>query len=181
VALIHRPKPVQLVVGMLSGIPGEFEAAKELLQRRFGPVESESDFFPFDVTHYYDEEMGTPIQRQFLSFARLVDPGELAAIKCFANELEAQRARERGGEPRRPVNLDPGYVDAGRLVLVTTKDRAHRIYLGQGSYAAVTLMYEKGAWRALPWTYPDYAAPTYHAFLTEARGSYLAKLRSRRT
>lgn len=176
--LFHKASPVHLLVGMLTSIPGEFAAARRLLERRFGSVESESQLFPFDATHYYDEEMGTPIRKQFLSFARLIDPGDLAAIKCFTNELEAQRARERGGEPRRPVNLDPGYLDAARLVLATTKDRSHRIYLGQGVYAEVTLIYEKGAWRPLPWTYPDYAAPTYHAFLTELRGSYLAKLRA---
>jgi len=128
-------------------------------------------------THYYDEELGTPIQRKFLTFVRLIDPGELAAIKCFTNEVERFRARERGTQPDRPVNLDPGYLDAGRLVLATTKDRAHRIYLGQGIYAEVTLLYEKKAWQALPWTYPDYAAPTYHPFLTEARRAYLVRLR----
>lgn len=182
--LIHQPKPVQLVVGMLSSIPEEFRGARGLLERRFGPVESGSDLFPFDVTHYYDEELGTPIQRKFLTFARLIDPGELAAIKCFTNEVEQLRARsydpdgERSTHPNRPINLDPGYLDAGKLVLATTKDRAHRIYLGRGIYAEVTLLYEKKAWQALPWTYPDYAAPTYHPFLAEARRSYLDRLRS---
>jgi len=178
VGLIPKPSPVQLLVGVLSSIAEEFVGARSLLERRFGPVESESQLFPFDATHYYDEEMGTPIRKQFLSFARLIEPGELAASKCFTNELEAQRARERGGEPRRPVNLDPGYLDAARLVLATTKDRSHRIYLQRGIYAEVTLIYEKGAWRSLPWTYPDYAAPTYHDFLTEIRQSFLAKLQS---
>ena len=204
------PKLVELVVGVLSSIPEEFPQVRELLERRFGPVEVAqppltggpsaalaggafaaprrlrsngqtelaSDLFPFEVTHYYDEEMWTPIQRQFLAFARLIDPGELAAIKCFTNEVEVLRARERNYRPRRPVNLDPGYLDAARLVLATTKDRAHRIYLGQGIYAEVTLIYSQGAWQPLPWTYPDYRAPTYHPFLTRVRGSYIAKLRS---
>jgi hypothetical protein len=163
---------------MLSSVPDEFSAAKELLERRFGPVDSGSDLFPFEATHYYDDELGTPIQKQFLAFDRLIDPGRLASIKCFTNELEHLRARERGTQPSRPINLDPGYLDASRLVLATTKDRAHRIYLGQGIYAEVTLMYEQGAWRPLPWTYPDYSAPTYHPFLVEARESYLVRLRS---
>jgi hypothetical protein len=161
---------------MLASITEEFQAARELVARRFGPVELVSDLFPFDATHYYDRELGTPIKKQFLSFSRLIDPGDLAAIKCFTNELEELRGRECATHPHRPVNLDPGYLDAARLVLATTKDRAHRIYLGQGIYAEVTLLYEGGAWRALPWTYPDYAAPTYHAFLALARERYLAKL-----
>lgn len=177
---IRRPEPVQLLVGMLASDPEEFDLARELLVRRFGPVERQSDIFPFDVTHYYDEELGTPIRRKFLGFERLIDPGDLAAVKCLTNELEQLRARERGTLPRRPVNLDPGYLDAARLVLATTKDRAHRIYLAQGIYAEVTLIYEKGAWQPLPWTYPDYRAPTYHPFLTEVRRAYLKKLRERR-
>ena len=176
--LIHRPEPVLLLVGMLSSSLEEFSAARELLERRFGPVELESAPFPFEATHYYDDELGTPILRQFVAFTRLIDPGRLASVKGFTNELEHVRARKRGAQPRRPVNLDPGYLDAGRLVLATTKDRAHRLYLGQGIHAEVTLMYEKGAWQALPWTYPDYAAPTYHPFLIEARVSYLVRLRS---
>ena len=175
--LVHKPKPVQLILGMLASITEEFPAVRELLERRFGPVELVSDLFPFDATHYYDRELGTPIRKQFLAFSRLIDPGELAAIKCFTNELEELRARERATHPQRPVNLDPGYLDAARLVLATTKDRAHRIYLGQGIYAEVTLLYESGAWRPLPWTYPDYASPTYHAFLEQTRRSYLTKLR----
>jgi hypothetical protein len=162
---------------MLASITDEFQVVRELLERRFGPVELVSDLFPFDATHYYDRELGTPIRKQFLAFSRLIDPGALAAIKCFTNELEEFRARERATHPHRPVNLDPGYLDAARLVLATTKDRAHRIYLGQGIYAEVTLLYESGAWRALPWTYPDYATATYHSFLAEARQSYLTKLR----
>ena len=178
--LVRKPEPVELLVGMLASDPEEFDLARELLLRRFGPVAEESDTFPFDVTHYYDSELGTPIYRKFLSFAPLIDPGNLAAIKCLTNELEQLRARERGTQPRRPVNLDPGYVDAARLVLATTKDRAHRIYLAQGIYAEVTLIYEKGAWQLLPWTYPDYRAPTYHPFLTEVRRTYLRKLRERK-
>jgi len=180
VGLIHKPEPVLLLVGMLSSSLEEFSAARELLERRFGPVALESDPFPFEATHYYDDELGTPIQKQFLAFACLIDPGELAAAKCFTNEVEQLRARERGTQPSRPINLDPGYLDAARLVLATTKDRGHRLYLGRGIYAEVTLMYEKAAWQALPWTYPDYAGPTYHPFLTEARRSYLDRLRSHR-
>jgi len=165
---------------MLSSVPDEFADVRELLEGRFGAAESESELFPFDVTHYYDQELGTPIQKQFLSFTDLIDPGHLAAIKCFTNEVEQLRARERGTQPRRPINLDPGYLDAARLVLATTKDRSHRIYLGRGIYAEVTLIYEKGVWQALDWTYPDYAAPTYHPFLADARRRYLEKLGSAR-
>jgi len=177
VGLIHKPKAVQLLVGMLASLPEEFEAAKELLQGRFGPVEAESEIFPFEASHYYDRELGAPVRRQFLSFAELIDPGRLASIKCFTNELEQLRARERGTEPHRSVNLDPGYLDGARLILATTKDRAHRIYLGQGIYAETTLIYERKGWQKLPWTYPDYADPTYHPFLGGVRAQYLGKRR----
>ena len=75
-----------------------------------------------------------------------------------------------GTRPVRPMNLDPGYIAPSRLVLASMKDFSHRIYLGRGVYGEVTLMYRKGLWEALPWTFPDFASGRYDGFLSEARG-----------
>jgi len=163
-------RPAKLIVGMLSNDVDLLHRARQLLSRLFGPVDLESDLWPFDVTDYYEPEMGPGLQRQFLSFEALIQPGRLAHIKHTTNDLEARICRECAVPPEfRRVNLDPGYVTLGKLVLATTKDRAHRVYLAEGIYAEVTLRFEKGQWRAWPWTYPDYAADTYHAFLTRVR------------
>jgi hypothetical protein len=163
-------RSVKLFAGLLSGDPDLLRRARQLLVKRFGPVDSESEFWPFDQTDYYQAEMGPGLQRWFLGFAQLVPPDALAEIKHETNALEAAIADDcQLLEIPRPVNIDPGYLDLTKLVLATTKDRGHRIYLGQGIYAEVTLQYVQGAWQILPWTYPDYRRAEYHAFFNRLR------------
>ena len=169
-----RPaRPVKLLVGLLGGDPDLLRRARQLLVRRFGPVDAESDLWPFDQTDYYQDEMGPGLQRWFLGFAPLIPPDQLADIKHETNAIEETIAADCALlDIARPVNIDPGYLDLSKLVLATTKDRAHRIYLGHGIYAEVTLQYAQGAWQVLPWTYPDYRRPEYHAFFSRLRDQY---------
>lgn len=173
------PRPVKLFVGLLGGDVDLLRRTRQLLSRSFGDVDLESDVWPFDQTDYYEEEMGPDLQRWFLSFQQLVPPDALADIKRQTNELEQRVADDLGGlDVPRPVNLDPGYLDLGKLVLATTKDRAHRIYLGCGIFAEVTLQFSQGAWQVQPWTYPDYQQVEYHAYFTALRGRYHEQLRA---
>ncbi len=169
-----RPaKPVKLLAGLLGSDPDLLQRARQLLSRRFGPIDLESDHWSFDHTDYYLEEMGPNLLRRFVSFQPLIQPDRLVEIKLETNALEQEIAYQcLLPETRRPVNIDPGYLDLTKLVLATTKDRAHRIYLGHGIYAEVTLQYANGAWQVLPWTYPDYRRPEYHAFFDRMRQSY---------
>ena len=169
-------KPVKLIVGLLAGDDDLLRRATQLLVREYGPTDLESEVWPFDQTDYYEPEMGPDLKRRFLSFARLIRPDTLPEIKRHTNEIE-QRIADDCLLPgaSRPVNLDPGYVDLGKLVLATTKDRAHRIYLGAGIYGEVTLQYRAGAWQPWPWTYPDYHSPHYHAFFKHVRDRYHAQ------
>ena len=168
-----RPRaaqPVKLFAGLLSGDPDLLRRARQLLVRRFGPVDLESDLWRFDQTDYYEAEMGPNLQRRFLSFEQPVFPDHLAEIKHETNAVEQEIADDcLSPEIPRPVNIDPGYVDLTKLVLATTKDRGHRIYLGHGIYAEVTLQYSAGTWQVQPWTYPDYQRPEYHAFFVRVR------------
>lgn len=161
---------VKYVVGLLSSDPDLLRRARQLLSRYFGRIDIESPPWPFDYTDYYTAEMGPNLQRGFLSFEALLPPERLVEMKRETNLLE-QRLAEDVLDPQipRPVNLDPGYLDLGKLVLASTKDASHRIYLGEGICAEVTLTYVHGHWQTLPWTYPDYADPRTHAFLTEVR------------
>ena len=174
----HAAKPVKLFTGLLSGDPDLLRRARQLLARRFGPIDCESDTRPFDRTHYYEAEMGSDLMRRFFGFERLIRPDELAQIKLEANALEEEIAGDcLLPDIPRPVNIDPGYLDLRKLVLGTTKDRSHRIYLGHGIYAEVTLQYTSGAWQSLPWTYPDYTQPDYHTFFAQMREQYRQQLR----
>ena len=166
-------RPVKLIVGLLAGDADLLRRAQQLLTRTYGPVDLESDAWPFQETDYYEAEMGPNLSRRFMSFTRLVRPDGLAEIKQHTNKLEEQIAGDcLDPDCPRPVNIDPGYVNQAKLVLATTKDRGHRIYLGLGIHAEVTLHFTKGAWQVQPWTYPDYRRPECHAFFERVRERY---------
>lgn len=164
------PQPVKLICGLLGGDLDLLRRARQLLVRRFGPVDLESDLWAFDQTDYYEEEMGPGLKRRFLSFDRMTHPDALPGIKHDTNAIEEEITQQCCAlEIPRPVNLDPGYIDLGKLVLATTKDRSHRIYIGQQMYAEVTLHFMNGRWQTWPWTYPDYRRTEYHEFFLRVR------------
>jgi hypothetical protein len=167
--------PEKLVIGFLTARAERNGELLSLLSTRWGPVDFTSAPIPFGFTDYYAEEMGSSLLRFFVSFVRLVDPSRLAEIKRETNAIE-DVFREAG---RRRVNLDPGLLCLSRFVLATTKESAHRIPLAAGIYGEVTLLYEKGRFRAVEWTYPDYRSDEYAAILEEIRGIYKRQVRPR--
>ena len=171
---IKRFKPDKLVIPILISRERMRAPLLEELRSRFGPIDYTSDDLPFTYTGYYDEEMGTPITRFFISFRRLVNPGILAQIKGETNRLESRYAEA----DRRKVNLDPGLLNLSRFVLASSKDGSHRIPLSDGVFAEVTLVYEKGSYRPLEWTYPDYRSREYLQILGDIRRLYKADTRS---
>lgn len=164
----------KLVVGILSSLPRDDEV-KGLLVSHWGPIDYASPRIPFDFTRYYDEEMGGAITRTFVSFERLVDPSCLASVKLRTNILEDEF---RDGAARR-VNLDPGLMALSRFTLATTKESAHRVPLSSGIYAEVTLLYRKGTFHPLEWTYPDFRSAAYLSVLDDIRARYKAQLQVR--
>jgi hypothetical protein len=172
---IQTPVPVKLFIGVLTSNRDSLPEAEERLAALFGAVDSRSELFPFDFTHYYDQTMGTPIYRSFISFVELVDPSALAGIKIQTNEMEAAFAGKYSGV-QRPINLDPGYIEQSKIVLASTKNFYHRILISQGIYAEVTLHFEKGEWRSFPWTFPDFKADRYHSFFMSLRELYRDQL-----
>ena len=156
--------------GLISARTEWLDEAAGALTESFGQADIVSETWPFDLTDYYDAQMGRPLLRRFVSFAELVLPDALVEAKLCCGAIEADFARRHAGAgPVRPVNLDPGYVEPSKLVLASLKNFSHRIYLARGVYAELTLMYRKGAWQGLPWTFPDFASGRYDAFLTAAR------------
>lgn len=173
----RRVQPVKLFVGLLSNDVDLLRRTRQLLARRFGPVDAESDLWPFDQTDYYEPEMGSELQRWFLTFERPIAPDALAEIKSETNDLEERVAEDTLSPGSRPVNIDPGYLDLGKVVLATTKDRSHRIYLSRGIFAEVTLHYVDGDWQSWPWTYPDYREAHTRAFFETVRERFKARRR----
>lgn len=169
---ISPPKPAKFICGLISSDPDLVARARGLLAKQVGPIDVVSDIWPFDQTDYYKQEMGENLKRQFVSFAGGMQVDRLPEIKRMTNQIEQRIAGEvLDPEIPRPVNLDPGYLTLSKIVLATTKDFSHRLYLEGGIYGEVTLYYKGGAWHSWPWTYPDYGAPTYHDFFTQLRES----------
>lgn len=164
---------MKLVVGMISGPTTLFDAAQRELVARFGPLDYESALMPWEFTDYYFRELGENLWRKFTAFQRLIDPLRLAEVKLFTNSLEGRFSE--GG--KRKINLDPGYLDSAKLVLATTKNRDHRIYIGQGIFAEMTLYFRGKTFRAWEWTYPDYATPEYIAIFNEIRALYREQMK----
>ncbi len=173
----QEPKPVKLFVAFLSPDQALFPAVEKEFAALFGRADSASASLPWEVTGYYEKEMGSALLRKFVSFGPLVSPGDLAQIKLRTQDLE-ERYRWSEGERRgRRINIDPGYLDGGKIVLASTKGASHRVYLGSGIYGEVTLLYRNGSFEPLPYTYPDYLWPETLAFFTELRTLYLAQVK----
>jgi hypothetical protein len=180
-----EPKPLQRVtpiVAMLAANPEHFGEAQGPLEELFGPLELRSELFPFQRTEYYTPLMGANLKRCFFTFHNFADPAFLADWKLSANALE-QRLKallSPSGEPERPINIDPGYVTGAKLVLASTKDFAHRIYLRDGVFAEITMSFRGGRWLSHQFTFPDFKSGLYDAFLKRARDNHLHKSRTSR-
>jgi len=168
------PKPVKLIASIFSADPAQIDRAQAALEARFGPVDFRSELLPFDHTDFYAPEFGAGLVRRIVAFERLVDPADLPDIKLATNALEAEMSV--GG--KRTVNVDPGYVSEGKLILASTKDHRHRIYLGKGIYGEITLHYHRGGFQAWEWTYPDYASARYREIFAQIRARYREQLRA---
>jgi len=166
-----------MLLGAFSRYDEALDWARQETERLWGPIALVSEAFAFDDTQYYEPSMGPDLKKTFFAFDTLIDSGELAQIKCSTNELEEQYGATHPWPESRPLNLDPGYLTEAKLVLATTKDRDHRIHLGHGIFAEVTLYYHGGAWLARDWTYPDYRSPKYHEFLNQCRDFLRTRLR----
>ncbi|MDO5308892.1 MAG: DUF4416 family protein [Planctomycetia bacterium] len=180
---IRACKPALLLVAVFGVCEEALALAQEKCQEKFGKIALQSASYYFDsFTHYYAKEMGERLPKKFWVFEDLVDPGQLATIKRQTNlwEEEIGHTLFKQGltTTNRPVNLDPGYIELGKLILASTKDHAHRIYLRDGIFAETTLFYRDKAWQALPWTYADYQDAKNQEFFTECRNLLKRKLQA---
>lgn len=168
-APIRPPRPVLFVASVFTAYPAALDEARAALESRLGPPALALGPFPFTETGYYAATMGDSLQRCLFAFDRLAAVDGLPALKHWTNELEARFAGRPEFPVARPMNVDPGYVTPGKLVLASTKDHAHRLYLGDGIFGEVTLWFRNGRWETWPWTYPDYASERFQAFFRDAR------------
>jgi hypothetical protein len=173
---IKQPQHVLPLLATFSRYESALTWARERAEQQWGRVALASPAFPFTDTAYYAREMGANLRKCFFAFEQLIDPAELPSLKRCSNDWEVEYRDSHGHPECRPLNLDPGYLTEAKLVLATTKDRDHRLYLAGGIYAEITLCYVQGRWRHREWTYPDYRRPEYHEFFDRCRGYYRQRL-----
>jgi hypothetical protein len=167
---IRPPVSVLPLLAVTSRHDAAFAWAASQFETEFGPVQLASPQFRFDQTDYYQPSMGTDLHKQFLVPGRLHDPGELSGWKRLTNQWEEDYQRSSSSRESRPLNLDPGYMSEDKLVLASTKNHSHRLYLVDGIYAEITLQFHRRRWQSCPWTYPDYRQEEYHEFFVACRG-----------
>jgi hypothetical protein len=177
---ISQPEDVLLLLAAFSRYDDALDWARDKATTAWGPIAVASDVFAFGETDYYEPAMGSELKKCFWAFDRLVDPAGLAELKLQTNAWELEYAGLGRYPEVRPLNLDPGYLTLAKLVLASTKDHAHRLYLSRGIYAEVTLTYKDRRWQSHPWTFPDYQRSDYQAYFTECRDLLHARVRQER-
>ncbi len=171
------PSEVMLFLAAFSRYDAALDWARQRAIEAWGPIERESPRFDFFETRYYEPTMGQGLKKVFFSFQRAFDPAELVRVKLETNRWEEEHAAGAGHSMPRPLNLDPGYLSLGKLVLASTKDFAHRVYLSQGIYAEVTLQYKHNQWRPHEYTLADYRRADYQQFFSQCRDLLHRRLR----
>ena len=165
-------EPEKLIIGVIYSDRDVLEKTLELLVREFGEIDAVSEEYSFsdEFSTYYDTELGGKGIRKIYSFKEPVDPSRQAKIKIFTNNIEKSFNRR--------INLDPGLISHGRLLLATTKATGFRVALEDGIYSELTLFYARGKWNKLPWTYRDYQTERVQKFLAKVRKIYLEQRKS---
>ena len=166
---VKRYNAVKLVFGFIYQDEAIFIQTKNKLSRTFGKIDFESGVLDFNCTDYYTQEMGSNLKRKFISFKKLIPISELYRVKLYTNRLEFKFMNAK----QRLINIDPGYLDKAKLVLATTKDYAHRIYLHKGIFAEIALTYRGNSFSVNDWSYPDYRRSEYIDIFNQIRTLYV--------
>ncbi|MFC1725817.1 phosphoribosylformylglycinamidine cyclo-ligase [candidate division KSB1 bacterium] len=171
--IIKKKEKVKLITAVTFNSSIKIQEICKILENKFGSIEENGGVFPFTFTDYYEEEMGKDLNKLFLAFKTLVDPEDLPDIKIETNNIEDRYLKHRN----RNVNIDPGYISASKLVLATTKNYSHRLYLRDGIYGDIHLTFTDGKFHANPWTYPDYKVDKHIEYFENIRNDYLKQKR----
>lgn len=171
---VGSPDPSKLIIAVMATNESVMATGHRMLAETFGTIDAESDVYPFTFTDYYQSEMGDGLVKQFVGIENLMVPDALPSIKHITNEMEMKVPRT-DGLPGRALNLDPGYINGAQLILASTKNYSHRIYIDRGIYAELTLMFHKGEFKTLPWTYPDYKTDLAFSFFSAVRKQFLTQ------
>jgi len=157
---------VMAFVGALYKDEECFDSALKMLKDLFGDTLYESLPTIWRYSDYYNEELGSPLKRRFIFFKRQISQDAPPEIKKDVMSIEAKLSKDG----KRTINLDPGYMTLSKVVLSTRKDYSHRVCIGNGLFAEVTLIYSrKSGFEPTRFTYPDYRSPETLALFNKMR------------
>jgi len=162
---VRKPEKAKLIVGLIYKNEDILKKVETLLSKKFGPIDKKNLEFSFTHSRYYEKELGDSLKRKFISFELLIELEKLWRIKFFTNSLEVRFSKNK----KRTINIDPGYLELSKLILLTTKDYTHRIHLGKGIFAEVTLFFKDGSFHPWEHTYPDYKDTESIEFFNKTR------------
>ena len=169
----RKPLPVKLIISIFGQKSDLFEILEKVLINKFGLIDFRSEIFDFNQTQYYEKEFGINLKRRFISFKKLIIPDNLWKIKAITNRLEKKFTKNN----KRQFNLDPGYITQANLILASTKEYSHRIYIKRSIHQEVTLIFKDETFWPLPWTYPDYQSKEYIDLFIKIRNILTQNLR----
>lgn len=167
---------VKLFVAILYRDAKPLDNALERLKFSWGEVDFVSEPYPFDLTNYYEPEMGSTLSRRLVSLKTLVSPEFLPEQKLFTNQIEDDLAIDG----KRTVNLDVGYLDHNKVVLASLKGAGQKIYLRLGVYADLAARYKSGTYQPFEWSFPDFKDSRYGRDLLTMRELFLAQRKRQR-
>jgi hypothetical protein len=171
--VVGTSKKVKLFCGIIFSSEKIRQKSLMKLENNFGKIDLMSDIMVFNFSNYYNHEMGDNLKRFWISFEKLIFTADISGIKIFTNSIENEFAINS----KRQINIDPGYVGLANVILATTKDYSHRIYLSKGIYGEVTVVYKKNVFIKLPWSYPDYVSEVAVTFLLKIRSNLVKQLK----
>ncbi len=163
--MINKTEQAILFAGLLYSDKTVYQSVKIKLKEKYGNIKLESDEHEWIYSDYYRDEFGWPIIRRFVLIDNIIDPGTISDIKLTSILIE----KEYSVYSKRSINIDPGYITLSKVVLPTTKNYSHRIYLKDGIYAEVTLIFKDGSYQPHIFTYPDYKETYTLEFLKKGR------------
>lgn len=171
---INIPPAAKLIIGLIYRNSAVKDKILDILKKRFGEVDFLSHELDFNYTDYYYPELGKPLKRLLVSFKQLASEDKLSDIKLYTNKIEERFSRKQ----KRQINIDPGFLSLGKIILATTKNYSHRVYLGKGIFAEATLFYKGAAFKPWPWAYPDYQSKEYISVFNAIRKLYQEQVRN---
>ncbi len=170
----QQPEKVNFFSALIFSERNYLEKALSLIRKLIGEIDFVSEEYDFSETDYYSREMGENLKRVFISFEELKPPDYLPTLKLKCVEIEDTLSLSDG---RRTVNIDPGYIDFHKVVLSSCKYGSGKIYLSDGVYADIVLIYRDRRFIPLPWTFPDFRSGKYNRTLQKIREIYREKMR----